>query len=111
MKAIAATILGATLVLGLMPAAQAADVSKKHSVQTQHIVAASYAYSPRSNLPAFIVGGAVIGGIAAAVFCPPCTIGTAALTTGSAIAIGAGIGAVSGLAIGAVLDSGIASQS
>ena len=43
--------------------------------------------------------GAVVGGVAAAVLCPPCSVGTVALTSLGAVGVGVGVGAGTGLAL------------
>lgn len=96
---IAALTAGTVLAVGFAPA-QAADVYGKR------VVTASYAQAPNNNLPLFIVGGAIVGGVAAAVFCPPCMIGHAVLTTGGAVVVGVGVGAATGLGTAVVLNHG-----
>jgi hypothetical protein len=50
--------------------------------------------------------GAVVGGVAAAVLCPPCSVGTVALTSLGAVGVGVGVGAGTGLALAYATNRG-----
>lgn len=94
MKNVLFSLLLGSAILAAAPA-MAADAKGNRTVVVQ-----------RNDLPLFIAGGAVIGGVAALVFCPPCSVGTVALTSLGAVGVGVGVGAGTGLALAYATNRG-----